>query len=536
MNRLTDIYLGNTHSQIVYDPLGRMTDKEADGQTVFANAGFTAAPGQPTRPHAMTSAETTEDAFPAATQSIVYTSFDKVKGIVEDDNYIIYTYGYDQQRIHMTESVDGVIRLKEYVGMCEFITDDYANSPALRSLTYLVGPYGVFAAVEKRGSAETVHYILKDHLGSWTTITDAEGNVEREVSFDAWGNLRNPETWRTWSGVPTPMFDRGFTGHEHLYAFGLINMNWRMYDPQMSSFLSVDAYVQSPENAQGFNRYAYCLNNPLRYTDPSGWLPLGPMPGNPFHDNWSRSFVEPVYEPRDLGMEQLTDYDAIWMQGDEVHGGGGDGKPTTQVVTDAGHGIKGNGKKYMDHGACDGSNYESDFALLIEGSLASWLEQFGVSIERTRENEITVDDNPINYRWKLANKAGATVFISIHLDFDAKETAYAVYEPRKADQKWQEDNSIELANYIIQNLTTISPSTVSVIPSTNTNHRTIGVLRQFNGDAGVLLEMGGIASEANRNNIINNHDVIGRQIATGEYQYLHKGSLPSYSIYKCIYY
>ena len=109
MNRLTDIYLGNTHSQIVYDPLGRMTDKEADGQTVFANADFTAPPGQPTRPHAMTGAETTEYAFPAADQSIVYTGFDKVKTIVEDDNYIIYTYGYDQQRIHLTESV-GICR------------------------------------------------------------------------------------------------------------------------------------------------------------------------------------------------------------------------------------------------------------------------------------------------------------------------------------------------------------------------------------------------------------------------------------------
>ncbi len=44
----------------------------------------------------------------------------------------------------------------------------------------------------------------------------------------------------------------------------------RMYDPVMSSFLSVDNYVQSPDNSQNFNRYAYCLNNPLKYTDPDG--------------------------------------------------------------------------------------------------------------------------------------------------------------------------------------------------------------------------------------------------------------------------
>ena len=58
MNRLTDIYLGNTHSQIVYDPLGRMASKKADGQTVFTNASFAATQGQPARPHAMKSAET----------------------------------------------------------------------------------------------------------------------------------------------------------------------------------------------------------------------------------------------------------------------------------------------------------------------------------------------------------------------------------------------------------------------------------------------------------------------------------------------
>ena len=119
------------------------------------------------------------------------------------------------------------------------------------------------------------------HLDSWTTITDAEGNVEQEASFDAWGNIRSAADW-TSPMAEKLLFDRGFTGHEHLYFYGtmpgsnpstdlsLINMNGRMYDPIMSSFLSVDNYVQSPENSQNFNRYAYCLNNPLKYTDPSG--------------------------------------------------------------------------------------------------------------------------------------------------------------------------------------------------------------------------------------------------------------------------
>lgn len=58
--------------------------------------------------------------------------------------------------------------------------------------------------------------------------------------------------------------------HEHLPEFGLINMNGRMYDPALGRMLSPDNYVQSPGNAQNYNRYSYCLNNPLKYTDPSG--------------------------------------------------------------------------------------------------------------------------------------------------------------------------------------------------------------------------------------------------------------------------
>ena len=43
-----------------------------------------------------------------------------------------------------------------------------------------------------------------------------------------------------------------------------------MYDPVVARFLSCDNFVQEPTNSQNFNRYSYCLNNPLKYTDPDG--------------------------------------------------------------------------------------------------------------------------------------------------------------------------------------------------------------------------------------------------------------------------
>ena len=80
----------------------------------------------------------------------------------------------------------------DYVGVCEYIAENDGENTTEKTLTYLEGPFGVFAVVERQDNEETLHYVLKDHLGSWTIITDAEGVVEQELSFDAWGNLRNP--------------------------------------------------------------------------------------------------------------------------------------------------------------------------------------------------------------------------------------------------------------------------------------------------------------------------------------------------------
>ena len=75
--------------------------------------------------------------------------------------------------------------------------------------------------------------------------------------------------------------DRGFTGHECLADFNLYNMNGRLYDPVVGRFLNADPVVQDPTSTQSMNRYSYCLNNPLKFTDPTGnkwkWEWLNPL-------------------------------------------------------------------------------------------------------------------------------------------------------------------------------------------------------------------------------------------------------------------
>jgi RHS repeat-associated protein len=63
---------------------------------------------------------------------------------------------------------------------------------------------------------------------------------------------------------------RGYTNHEHLDEFALINMNARLYDPVIGRVLSPDNLIVLIDNSQNYNRYTYCFNNPLKYSDPTG--------------------------------------------------------------------------------------------------------------------------------------------------------------------------------------------------------------------------------------------------------------------------
>ncbi|WP_080734831.1 RHS repeat domain-containing protein [Porphyromonas gulae] len=130
-----------------------------------------------------------------------------------------------------------------------------------------------------------LHYIYRDYQGSVTDITDAAGTVVHRMRYSPWGKLLHTDgTPYTRSEELSTDYDRllllgrGYTGHEYLPWFGLVNMNARLYDPAIGRFLSPDPYVQMPDFSQNFNRYSYCLNNPLKFTDPSGefaWVLLG---------------------------------------------------------------------------------------------------------------------------------------------------------------------------------------------------------------------------------------------------------------------
>ena len=101
-------------------------------------------------------------------------------------------------------------------------------------------------------------------------ITNDIGVLLEKRQFDAWGAIIKVQNGALNVLNGLTILDRGYTGHEHLQSVELINMNGRLYDPKLHRFLQPDNFVQDPSNTQNYNRYGYVLNNPFKYTDPSG--------------------------------------------------------------------------------------------------------------------------------------------------------------------------------------------------------------------------------------------------------------------------
>jgi len=280
------------------------------------------------------------------TQNITYTKFNKTSTLsVTDtglDKDLTITYGPDQLRVKTVLEDNSSTVLTKYYALDMYEKEVHATE-GTRELYYINTPSGISAILESTSSYDSIFYIHTDILGSYDVITDDQGSVRERLSFDPWGRRRNTSSW-DYTGVPASFkFDRGFTGHEHLDDFSLINMNGRMYDPIMAMFLSPDTFIQSPHETQNFNRYAYVMNNPLKYTDPSGYS------YDPIDDEWTDVYWYDPY-PYDVpARERSYRYTMTW-EGVKFWG--------TKAAWNSAHGILPGGPTGMDYDAWHKSGAE----------------------------------------------------------------------------------------------------------------------------------------------------------------------------------
>lgn len=198
--------------------------------------------------------------------SITYTDFNKVKSIERGtDSYEIF-YGVDGERSYTQKNISGAITTRQYMPNYEFVVDSLGNETYI---IYLCN--GSIAVHDKTAGTKTLYHGYYDAQGSLIALTDNSSNVIARYAYDPWGGRVSPTDWTQSADAPDVLgINRGYTMHEHLDEFELINMNGRVYDPAVAQFLSPDPYIQDAGNWLNYNRYAYCYNNPTRYVDPSG--------------------------------------------------------------------------------------------------------------------------------------------------------------------------------------------------------------------------------------------------------------------------
>ena len=163
-------------------------------------------------------------------------------------NGVITSYFTEGNRIHREERSDGKTLLYTY------------DASGLASITY----------------NGTLYFVQKNFLGDIVALVDQNGNVVAKYVYDAWGNGKvcnasgTENTSSSFIGNINPFRYRGYY---YDVETGLYYLQTRYYEPRAGRFLNADSvdYI-APDIIGGLNLYAYCNNNPVMYSDPTGQL------------------------------------------------------------------------------------------------------------------------------------------------------------------------------------------------------------------------------------------------------------------------
>ncbi len=276
LNRLTSYAInGGTAKTVTYDDTGNITSKSDVGTYSYPAAGTA-------RPHAV---QTVSGAYNAnytyddrgnmttgGGLSVTWYVFDKIESITQGSTQISYIYGADKERLSQTVNN---VRTEYYRDTVSGFMAERVAYQGVRWNNYLFAE-GEMVGVhfEHTDGSEEIRYYTSDHLGSISVLTDEQGNVVERLSYDAWGKRRYPDGSDDVAGVLTSETSRGYTGHEMIDEVDLVNMNGRVYNPIIGRFASADPFIQDFTASQTWNRYTYVSNNPLSYTDPSGFISI----------------------------------------------------------------------------------------------------------------------------------------------------------------------------------------------------------------------------------------------------------------------
>ena len=257
-----------------YDAIGNLTSRSDVGSYTYGAVN--------NKPHAVIGiAGTVNTSFTydangnliaGAGRNEFYTSYNMPLSIGNASLSLGFAYGPEHQRVRQVAPNATTIYLHPDNQGSLFYEKDLKADGSIEHKHYINAGGQAIAVYTQKPGGNTTRYLHRDHLGSIATVTDEAGTVVERFSYEPFGKRRFPngasDPNNTIQGQTT---DRGYTGHEHLDELGLIHMNGRIYDPLIGRFMSADPQIQAPGNLQSYNRYSYVMNNPLIFTDPSGY-------------------------------------------------------------------------------------------------------------------------------------------------------------------------------------------------------------------------------------------------------------------------
>ena len=232
------------------------------------------------------SAITPISGYSSALQQVNYYKNNLPSAIVHTGCTREYEYGVDNLRDYSALTVSS--STLPFAACKRYYFDDFERNintvnGAVSDLDYIFADGRLVALVRTSGGSKTCYGALTDRLGSLMSLYTGGGIVQK-FSYDAWGNRRDPLTGVALSSSEVASANSitgyGYTGHEHIDEFGLINMNARIYDPKIGMFISVDPQAGS---YPGTYPYTYCGGDPVNRVDPTG------------EDYWSTSDPNVIY-------------------------------------------------------------------------------------------------------------------------------------------------------------------------------------------------------------------------------------------------
>ena len=115
---------------------------------------------------------------------------------------------------------------------------------------------------------DTPYLYVYNATGDVVGIVDDTLTMVVEYTYSPWGEiLSTTGDEANTIGVINPFRYRGYYYDEET---GLYYLNARYYDPETGRFISADISVSTGQGFVGNNMFAYCVNNPVNYYDPTG--------------------------------------------------------------------------------------------------------------------------------------------------------------------------------------------------------------------------------------------------------------------------